>query len=1425
MFMSKKLYYLLSLFSFLFISSRGFAQAPPVQWQNSYGGASFDEGVSIRPTTDGGYVIAGSSLSSNGDISSAKGGFDMWVVKVDVLGNLFWQTSIGDAFNQYTTSVDNTLDGGYIIAGYTDTSAVNQRDFYLVKLDADGLILWEKKYGGTGNDMANSVYHTTDGGYIVAGTSNSLNGDVHGNQGSYDFWVIKVDMNGDTLWTKTLGGSGYDEAKSVQQTNDGGYVIAGHTYSTNGSFSGNNGKADYLVIKLDATGNTIQFSETFGGSNDDFATFAEQTSDGGYIVSCTSFSNDSDVTGHHGITTTSDCWIVKLDGAGAFQWGNSYGGSSIDGAAEVHQIIGGDYVFGGFVKSSDGDVSGNHPLFDFWLASIDNSGNLLWQKPLGGSNDDKMSSFLYDSDGGFVMAGVSQSSDGDVTLNRGDRDYWVVKAGGNCILPSVDFNLSSSGVCPGTEVLFDNTTFGTVTDYKWKIDNIDYSTARDTGRIFVTPGTYSIRLIAYKGSSCVDSTTKTLTVYSNPATPSVSASGLSYCKGDNVTLTSSSFTGNQWYKNGVLLNGENGQNYIANDTLTATYSVVVTSSDGCTAGSPDTTVQVNSLPPAATIYAVNDTICQGDSVSLQTTTGFSYLWSNSETTSSISVKNAGTYSVTITNANGCSRAVNPVDIFVNPLPSPVITPSSSTTFCAGDSVKLLANSGFSSYRWSNGPATAAITVRTSGSYTVTVTDGTTKCSNTAGPVAVTANAKPTPLISAAAGDTLLCAGESVELSSPAGSAYQWFKNNNAISAAAGQTYSADSTGAYSVKITDANGCTGFSNLIQVRVDTIPSPKIKLFGSSSVCAGQSVTAQAASGHSSYLWSNGSTSQTTALSASGTYTCTVTSAAGCSVVSDPVTITIKPKPVATISASGAVSICPGDSVTLSADNNPALAAFSWSNGFKSKSIVVRQSGKYFLSATDTSGCPTDTSNNITVTVNPSPASTITGSGPLSFCEGSSVTLSVSPGNTYAWSNSATSSSIVSDTTGTYTVTVTSSAGCTSSASISTVTNPLPNAKIIAKSSTTFCQGESVALVDSSNESNATYKWSIGSSGPFISATQPGTYTLTVTSSKGCSKASNSILVKVNSLPVVSISPSGATTFCKGGSVNLTATGSNYAYTWDGRPDTTRIISVSKSGSYFVQARDSNGCSNKSNTIVVSVVNNPSVSITASGPLRFCEGDSVKLTATGGLSSYKWSTGAVSSSIQVKQNGTYSVSVTNNTGCSGNSTPVNVIVDSLPPVPTVNVTLNLLQSSSSTGNQWYYNGTKIDSADGQTYLATKSGSYKVVVTNSFGCSSESVPVIVNLSTNSIEEASQAVLMDIFPNPFTDRATIRYELARTTQVTLEVYNLLGERVALLAGEKQGAGTYSYSFGNKDATASGTYIVKLVAGDKVYNRRLIQVR
>jgi hypothetical protein len=426
----KKTFLLLSATLYLSVL---FSQAPSIQWQTTLGGSNEEQATFGQQTLDGGYVVTGSTASNDYDVSNNHGEYDTWVVKLNSQGSIDWQKAFGGSSVEDVRCIIQTADSGYMVCGSSSSHNGDvtghhggyEEDYWIVKLNKNGIIDWQKSYGGSSRDHAVCISATSDNGYIISGITYSTNGDVtHNRDSDYgDDWVVKIDSVGNIKWQKTYGGSGSEYPATIKETLDKGYVIAGYSNSNNGDIKGNHGDYDYWIFKIDSLG-AMQWQKSLGGSREDYGNSIIQLKDSGYIFAGYTLSNNGDVTGSHG---NSDCWIVKLSSKGGIEWQKAYGGSSQDMATSMQQTSDGGFVIAGSSASTDGDVTYNHGVLDDWVIKIDSTGILQWQKAYGGSKEDAANCIQTTTDGGYVLFGDTQSSDGDVTKYYTGANFWVVK--------------------------------------------------------------------------------------------------------------------------------------------------------------------------------------------------------------------------------------------------------------------------------------------------------------------------------------------------------------------------------------------------------------------------------------------------------------------------------------------------------------------------------------------------------------------------------------------------------------------------------------------------------------------------------------------------------------------------------------------------------------------------------------------------------------------------------------------------------------------------------------------------------------------------------------------------------------------------------------------------------------------------------------
>jgi hypothetical protein len=361
---------------------------PLITWEKTYGGGSRDRAYSIQQAADKGYFVAAQTSSFSA------GGYDYYIIKLDERGNKSWEKTFGGENAEIPRCIRRTSDGGCIVAGRTSSFRPGYCDFYIIKLDQNGNKSWEKVYGGDSWDDPWSIQQTADGGYIAAGFTESIGA------GGDDVYIMKLDTSGERVWEKTFGGVLDDAANSIQQTADGGYVVAGFTESIGV------GGYDVYTIKLDANGDRV-WEKTFGGILDDSANSIRQTTDGGYVVA--GFTESIGAGGK-------DAYIIKLDADGGRTWEKTFGGVNDDEAFSIYQNKDSSYAFAGYIGSAGAS--------DMYLVRLEESGNIRWERTYGESGEDKAYEVQQTLDGGFIVAGYTHPDD---AVAEYDDNIYVLK--------------------------------------------------------------------------------------------------------------------------------------------------------------------------------------------------------------------------------------------------------------------------------------------------------------------------------------------------------------------------------------------------------------------------------------------------------------------------------------------------------------------------------------------------------------------------------------------------------------------------------------------------------------------------------------------------------------------------------------------------------------------------------------------------------------------------------------------------------------------------------------------------------------------------------------------------------------------------------------------------------------------------------------
>jgi hypothetical protein len=367
------------------LSSAGFVLNAQIIFQKAYGGSAMDEANSVRQTTDGGYIIAGTTTSYG------SGGRDILVIKTNAMGDTSWtKTFGGDTDNEYGFCIQKTTDGGYIVSGIASSFADVAGDIYLIKLTANGDTIWTRTYGGIGYEWGAFVQQTSDGGYIIAGQTPAFGA------GGFDAYLVKINSAGNISWTKTYGGSGAEIGSAVQQTADGGYILTGQINSYSA------GAGDFYLIKTNAIGNVL-WTKAYGIIGDEAGVSVKQTTDGGYIIGGTS-ENSLGPLGP-------DMCLIKTNSLGDTLWAKLYGGAMIDECYEVIQTIDGGFMMCG--KSFSFSAAGD---YDMYLVKTNSQGIVQWSRTYGSSSSSSANEIAYavqqTNDGGYIVAGESLFSFG-----------------------------------------------------------------------------------------------------------------------------------------------------------------------------------------------------------------------------------------------------------------------------------------------------------------------------------------------------------------------------------------------------------------------------------------------------------------------------------------------------------------------------------------------------------------------------------------------------------------------------------------------------------------------------------------------------------------------------------------------------------------------------------------------------------------------------------------------------------------------------------------------------------------------------------------------------------------------------------------------------------------------------------------------------
>lgn len=1082
-------------------------------FQKRYGGAADENLNSLKQAADGGFILGGTTYTY-GTLGGENR--DYFTMKTDLVGNMTWTRTVGITnTRQIVRNVIQTADGGYLFTGITTPDILNPTrddgmmqkvtgagaqswlsvytgtfddeisstvelpsnagfanigltenygsagtaDVYLLVTNNTGGHLINRLYGGAGlDDGKDLVYTPSDGGFAITGRTNSSGA------GNNDFLVIKTGsiLGGLPMsWQKSIGGANIDEAYSIRQTSDGGYIVAGFTTSFGA------GNEDMFVVKLDATG-TVSWARAIGGAQNDRAWCVRQTTDGGYIL--------AGQTTSYGVGT--DAILVKLNSSGNLSWAKAYGGANFEVFNQVElRTVGGFIAVG---NSNTGGAGG----FDGYLVGTDANGNsgcneLTITPTVTNVAVSSVNTALVAANGFTATSPAMTTSSPTPTMNCGCTAYrpdqeiqgsvqacagrngiryyftnipgisttWITQGGFSGLTQSGDSAFVNIGTTNGRLII--RTNWGTCSDFNLDtidvtVDNFDaaittadsilcvgdattlttnyvnnqgsvsYSWAPSGGStqaINVSPATTTTYTVtATDGWGCTSTDVIPVTVYAYPAVDL--GNDTLYCDLAFITLNA----GNA----GATYNwSTSATSQTINVSTTNTYWVDVTA-NGCTTRD---SVSLNfGFTPVITITA-DDTLCLGENTTITASAvngALPYDWSWNLGLGTNPVINVGPsadtwYVVSVSEFNGCS---NTDSILMHVVPYPVVNLGNDTLQCgSAGPITLDAQNSGAVYQWSTGQTSQTINVNTTNTYWVDVTALT--CT-TRDSIIVAYSNNPTVGIS---GDSAICNGESTLLtSSSSGGVLPYSYNWTGGSTNSTATVSPTSTTTYTVLVTDSVGCTGTSSVV---VEVTNYPVVDLGNDTILCLTNSFPLDAGNTGFSYQWQDNSNTQTITANSSGYYWVDVTNN-NCT-TRDSIFLTFDSLQVVDLGPD--LWICSGENVILDVTNSNAT--YQWSTGASTSQVTINSEGTYWVGVTK---CYTTVYDSILLQLDTFHIVTTVVDTPYCGYNDGAVTVAPVGGfaaYTYSWTGAASNTDNISSVSqGTYTVQVTDSEGCTAS-----------------------------------------------------------------------------------------------------------------------------------------------------------------------------------------------------------------------------------------------------------------------------------------------------------------------------------------------------------------------------------------------------------
>ena len=658
--MNRKLY-LIILFVFATLEKGLFAAAPPIlEWQKCVGGLLQDIPATLIRSQDGNTLLLSNVDSKNGDIAFNHGSTDIWLTKLDPSGNIIWQKSIGGSSIDIGTGLSEISNGNLIISGYTSSSngdiPSNKGNFdvLLICTNSNGDILWTKIFGGAQVDLCYSQLQTKDGGFVLGGGSYSNDGDVTGNHGDQDFWVMKTDSTGNLLWQHSSGGSDIDVCYSLAKDKDENIFACGTTKSSNGDVNNQHGNYDLWAIKYDSSGK-ILWSKTYGGTNYETAQTILIDSHQKILIGGYTRSNNSDVLVNYGY---GDSWIIQIDGDGNLLKQKNFGGSGSDNLYSILETADGGYLLTSGTTSRDINIENTLGQEDIWLFKTDASLNKEWSHNYGGSGNDRPVCVLENPDGGFLLSGYTFSNNSDVSGQHGSADIWLLNL--SCKVPKA-FYSTDTNICLGDTLNISNTSSNAFQEI-WSLNNVPFMKGNISQLYIANTGFYQLNLNVQTCFYSSDLSTVIEVVDCKLPVVNFSVPLNSICANSSITFMDASKKASSWQWQ--FPGGNPSTSTLKNPEIIynqpGIYNVMLTASNdnGSQTIMRLNIITVNDLPAVPTI-----TLSGHDFIS--TYSGrYQWYFNNTiipnETSQNLTAAKQGFYQVEVWDNNQCSNISDPV---------------------------------------------------------------------------------------------------------------------------------------------------------------------------------------------------------------------------------------------------------------------------------------------------------------------------------------------------------------------------------------------------------------------------------------------------------------------------------------------------------------------------------------------------------------------------------------------------------------------------------------------------------------------------------------------------------------------------------------------------------------------------------------------